>query len=135
MVQPQLEKRQSPRATVLLAAAVGGARLPNAVKLRNLSTTGALIEGEALPNKGSRMLVGFRGRSLRCRVIWVRGGRGGIRFEEPVLFAAAQARRSRPMGQPALASRRPGLKCVPLKASDKLALERWGTMGMTALGV
>jgi hypothetical protein len=76
--------RQSRRSNVLLAATieVAGASVP--VKLRNLSTEGALIEGDDLPIEGSEVL--FRRNELRVssRVAWVDGKHAGIAFRRQI---------------------------------------------------
>lgn len=57
------------------------------VEVRNLSTTGALIEGPGIPpvGRGGVLKTG----SLDCFgiVVWSDGSRCGLRFEEPISFA------------------------------------------------
>ncbi|HEX9947586.1 MAG TPA: hypothetical protein VGA98_08605, partial [Allosphingosinicella sp.] len=56
------EDRVAPRTNLLLAATaeVGGRSLP--VRIRNLSETGALIEGAGLPDAGMSLVLARGGR-------------------------------------------------------------------------
>ena len=77
------EDRASPRTNLLLAATaqVGGRSL--AVRIRNLSETGAMIEGAGLPDAGMPMVL-MRGElHVSATVAWAAGGRRGIRFDGP----------------------------------------------------
>src|SRR5689334_1633725 len=59
------QNRRSRRSPVLLAASVEVAGVPQAVKLRNLSEDGALIEGERLPLEGATTF--FQRNDLRVK--------------------------------------------------------------------
>jgi hypothetical protein len=76
--------RRARRSPVLLAATVELGGAVHDVKLRNLSSEGALIEGaEGLPEYAS---ITFCRKELRvrARIAWVQGKCAGIAFEKPL---------------------------------------------------
>jgi PilZ domain-containing protein len=77
------EDRASPRTNLLLAATVeaGGLSLP--VRIRNLSATGALIEGSGLPDAGMPLVLKRGELQISAIVAWAAGGRRGIKFDGP----------------------------------------------------
>ena len=79
-----IKNRRSRRAPVLLAATVEVTGRPVAVKLRNLSEEGALIEGDNLPPEGSSTFFERRELRLRSRVVWVHGRYAGVAFDYPL---------------------------------------------------
>ncbi len=78
------ELRRSPRTNLLLAATaeVGGRTLD--VRIRNVSETGALIEGAGLPDAGGRLTLRRGELQIGAEIAWSAGGRRGIRFDGPV---------------------------------------------------
>jgi len=74
------QNRRSRRSQVLLAATLEVAAGEQKVKLRNLSTEGALVEGEGLPGEGCEVL--FRRNELCApgRIVWMDGRFAGIAF-------------------------------------------------------
>lgn len=81
--------RAEPRSSLLLAAklrATGGSAM--AVTIRNLSSTGALVEAPRVPGTNTDVEL-VRGE-LACRgaIAWARPGRCGIRFHAPIDVAA-----------------------------------------------
>jgi hypothetical protein len=118
----------------MLSALVGGSSAMATVKLRNLSTGGALVECDALPRKGASLQFERNGRLLGSQVMWAAGRLYGLRFEEPLQLDASlrpinEAKRHLPM-----VPKRPGLKCKPLSEKDRNLMERWATMGPTTIG-
>ena len=84
------QNRRSRRSQVLLTAELEHAGACLSVKLRNLSSEGALIESDRLPIEGTP--VEFRRNELSAsgRVVWVNGRHAGVAFDtklnpEPVL--------------------------------------------------
>ena len=77
------EDRAAPRTNLLLAATaeVGGRSLP--VRIRNLSETGALIEGAGLPDAGLPLILARGELQVAATVAWVAGARRGVRFAGP----------------------------------------------------
>jgi hypothetical protein len=77
------EDRASPRTNLLLAAnaEVGGRILP--VRIRNLSETGAMLEGAGLPDAGMKLVLVRGDLHVAAVVAWAAGGRRGVMFEGP----------------------------------------------------
>ncbi|MEA3064400.1 MAG: hypothetical protein QOJ27_839 [Sphingomonadales bacterium] len=75
------EDRASPRTNLLLAATaeVGGRSMP--VRIRNLSETGALLEGAGLPDAGMKLVLARGDLHVSALVAWAAGGRRGVKFE------------------------------------------------------
>jgi len=122
-----MKNRRSRRSPVLLAAKVEVAGAPVAVKLRNLSEQGALIEGDRLPLEGSSTYFERNELRLRSRVVWVQGRYAGVAFDEAL--KPEQVLRNVPAPKPKapLDFKRPGLACRPLSAYERRMLERWMT--------
>src|SRR5687768_16471839 len=77
------EDRASPRTNLLLAAnaEVGGRILP--VRIRNLSETGAMVEGAGLPDAGMKLVLELGDLHVSAVVAWAAGGRRGVKFDGP----------------------------------------------------
>ena len=110
---------------MLLSASIeySGVALP--VKLRNLSTEGALIEADKLPVEGAQVVFRKAELGVAGRIAWVDGNRAGLVFAKP-LAAAAVLRHipaPRPRVQPDF--RRPGLHSQPLSADEIRFAELW----------
>lgn len=77
------EDRASPRTNLLLAAnaEVGGRTLP--VRIRNLSETGAMVEGAGLPDAGMKLVLARGDLHVSAVVAWAAGGRRGVKFDGP----------------------------------------------------
>lgn len=119
------QNRRSRRAPVLLAASVEVAGVPHRVNLRNLSSDGALIEGDDLPIEGSTAFFRRNDLRLKSQVVWVQGRFAGLAFArklepEEVL---RNVPKPRPRMQPEF--RRPGLACRPLSAEERRMVETW----------
>ncbi len=122
-----MKNRRSRRSPVLLAATVEVAGQPVAVKLRNLSEEGALIEGDKLPLEGASTLFGRNELRLKGRVVWVQGRYAGVAFDHPL--KPEQVLRAVPAPKPRAQAdfKRPGLACRPLSEYERQMLERWMT--------
>lgn len=130
------QNRRSRRSNVMLKATleIPGDSLP--VVLRNLSQEGALVQGEALPEEGTRVLFHRQGLSVPSRVAWSHCGHAGLEFEFP-LFPGELLRHipSPATRGPAVpVKRRPGLGPQRLTESERMLIERWATEGATRLG-
>lgn len=74
------EERAAARASIYLAAALYCDGSSSPVKIRNMSTTGALVEGAVLPSAGALVQL-VRGRLIvHGLVAWSAGSRCGIKF-------------------------------------------------------
>ncbi|HEX8307495.1 MAG TPA: PilZ domain-containing protein [Allosphingosinicella sp.] len=84
-IEPEgsVEDRVAPRTNLLLAATaeVGGRSLP--VRIRNLSETGAMVEGAGLPEAGMQFTLMRGDLQVAATVAWAAGGRRGVRFAGP----------------------------------------------------
>ena len=132
-----IKNRRSRRSPVLLAAAIEVAGRKVAVKLRNLSEEGALIEGETLPPEGA--ITVFERNELRVpgRVVWVHERYAGIAFDERLNpdEVLRHVPAPKPKTQQQVDFRRPGLACRPLSSYERKMLERWMTASpMGSLG-
>jgi hypothetical protein len=77
------EHRVAQRTNLMLAATVeSGGRL-NAVRIRNLSETGALIEGSGLPTAGTSVILKRGDLQVAATIAWAGGERRGVRFDSP----------------------------------------------------
>jgi len=79
------EHRTARRTNLMLAAEIetaSGVRSP--VRIRNLSETGALIEGAQLPDKGAALTLHRGSLHIKATVAWSGGGRCGVHFDKPV---------------------------------------------------
>lgn len=129
------QNRRSRRSNVLLKATLElpGDSLP--VVLRNLSQEGALIQGEELPETGTRVLFHRQGLSVPSRVAWAESNYAGIEFEFP-LFPGEMLRHipAKPRKMPLEIKKRPGLAAKPLTQAERMMIERWATAGMNCPG-
>src|SRR5688572_10897355 len=78
------EHRAARRTNLMLAAEIeqDGRYVP--VRIRNLSETGALIEGSALPEKGAALILRRASFQIGATIAWSGGGRCGIHFDRPI---------------------------------------------------
>ena len=121
------QNRRSRRSPVLLAATVEVAGVPRDVKLRNLSSEGALIEGERLPLEGSTTMFHRNELRLKSRVVWVEGRYAGLAFARPLQKEEVLRNVPSPRVKPQIEFRRPGLACRPLTSEERQMVERWMT--------
>jgi hypothetical protein len=69
---------RAPRKNVMLAASISAGAVSAPVRIRNLSETGAMIDGAALPDPGSTLMLKRLELSIAARVVWTREGRCGL---------------------------------------------------------
>jgi hypothetical protein len=117
--------RRSRRSNVLLAASVEAGGTVTAVKLRNLSAEGALIESPTLPSQGTDVLFRRNELSIPGRVAWVHGCHAGIAFAQQL--QPQEVLRNIPKPRPKLTPefKRPGLATQPLSPADLQYMKRW----------
>jgi hypothetical protein len=78
------EQRRSPRYRVLLIARLVTTYSQRIVKLRDLSTSGAMIEGPRIPPVGTDILLQRGSLEVFGRIVWARDMQAGIEFDEPL---------------------------------------------------
>jgi len=120
-----IKNRRSRRSPMLLAATVEIAGRAVAVKLRNLSEEGALVEGDRLPLEGSATFFKRKELNLKSRVVWVHGRYAGIAFEERLRPEDVLRNVPTPKPRARLDFRRPGLACRPLTDEERRMVEQW----------
>jgi len=81
------DPRYSPRSNLLLAAAIEADSVSGPVRIRNLSDTGALIEGPALPNVGDRLTLRRLDVAVAATVVWLAAPRCGVAFDGRIRVA------------------------------------------------
>jgi hypothetical protein len=127
---PVAQNRRHRRSNVMLKATLETPGASLAVMLRNLSQDGALVQGEELPEEGSRVLFHRDGLSVPSRVAWSHCGHAGLAFDFPLypkeLLRHIPERQHRPAP---VIKRRPGLACKPLTAGERTLIESWATEG------
>lgn len=119
------QNRRSRRSNVLLAASIeaSGASIP--VKLRNLSTEGALIEGDEMPVEGSEVLFRRNDLAIIGRVAWLDGKQAGVAFLTPIAQDAVLRNIPKPRERPSLPFKRPGLAPRELSPEERRLAESW----------
>lgn len=117
--------RRERRSPVLLSATIEVDGAPIAVKLRNLSEQGALIEADRLPPEGSPTTFERKGTRCAGRVVWVQGKYAGIAFNEPLKPEEVLRQIPSPRPKQKLDFRRPGFNCRPLTDQERQTLETW----------
>jgi hypothetical protein len=78
-------KREPKRSRVFLAAHVDAGAGPVAVRIRDISRTGALLESDFAPNGGETLELVCGSTTLRARVAWADRGWFGVEFFTPLV--------------------------------------------------
>src|SRR5207244_4552334 len=71
-----------PRKNLLLSATIEAGTLNAPVRIRNLSESGAMLDGTALPESGVRLVLRRSAIEVPATAIWRTGGRCGIKFDD-----------------------------------------------------
>jgi hypothetical protein len=74
------EGRAAVRSNMFIAAVLKGASFSLPVRIRNMSCTGALVEGAAVPSAGSTIQLVRGALAVPGAVVWSNEGRCGLRF-------------------------------------------------------
>ena len=83
-MEPDRELREDSRSNVFLSATLYWARMQSPVRVRNLSGTGAMLDGAGLPGEQTEVELRRGSLSIRGEVVWHRGNLRGVRFRGPV---------------------------------------------------
>jgi hypothetical protein len=78
------DPRAEVRSSVFLNAVLTHSGESTAVRVRNLSVTGALLEGSALPPEGTGILLRRGDLCAAAAVAWQKSNNCGIRFDRPI---------------------------------------------------
>jgi hypothetical protein len=84
LFQQDGEGRREPRFSLLLCVKLLTARGALPARLRDLSLSGALVEGYGLPPAGSTLFLVRGDLELSARVAWQRDDRAGLEFHIPL---------------------------------------------------
>ena len=88
MNQPaRSETRLTARTNLLVMAVICAGLGSEPVKVRNLSTNGALIEGAVLPQPGTQVRLCRADLNVEGEVVWCKDGRAGVQFGSCVVVA------------------------------------------------
>lgn len=119
------QNRRARRSQVLLTATIDHAGASQSVKLRNLSSEGALVESDKLPLEGTP--VEFKRKELCAggRIVWVNGKFAGIAFNQPL--NPEEVLRHIPAPRPAVQARnyRPGFTPRTMNPDQRRLAESW----------
>jgi len=87
--------RAETRSNIFVAATIVSARASGPVRIRNMSSLGALVEGSVMPPEGERVQISRGSLQVSGIVVWQSGSRAGIRFDRTVSIADWLPRGSR----------------------------------------
>lgn len=119
------QNRRSRRSNVLLAATIEAFGNAIPVKLRNLSTEGALIEGKNLPLDGSRVVFKRNELAVDSHIIWVLGDQAGVAFDIPIATEDVLRNIPAPRHRAPVKFARPGLAHRELTAEERRLAQSW----------
>jgi hypothetical protein len=85
--QAGAELRRSPRTNLFLSAIAEVGGRATDVRIRNVSETGALIEGAGLPDAGGRLVLRRGDLQIGAEIAWAAGNKRGVKFDGPVQTA------------------------------------------------
>ena len=121
--------RRARRSNVLLAASIEASGATLSVKLRNLSTEGALVEGDRLPIEGSEVVFTRNELSVHSRVAWVHGKQAGIAFHEAIKQEEVLRNIPKPRYRATPEFRRPALASRNLTPEERRLAASWAPWG------
>lgn len=119
------QNRRSRRSNVLMAASVEFDGAVTAVKLRNLSKDGALVEASGLPAIGSAVKFLKGELALSGTVAWERGDRAGIAFDHPLDPDSVLRHVPKPRPRATPDHRRPRLRGQELTPGERKIAQDW----------
>lgn len=119
------QNRRTRRSHVLMAATLELSGGTVAVKLRNLSAEGALVEGDRLPVEGSELLFRKGDLSVSGHVAWSHENQAGIAFSKSLPRDLLLRHIPVPRPRVKLKFNRPGLASRELSADERRFAEMW----------
>lgn len=119
------QNRRSRRSQLLMAATLEIAGRALDVKLRNLSSEGARVEGDQLPIEGTDLMFRKGEIAVAGRVIWSKGRQAGIGFADKLDPIQVLNHIATPRTRMKLDHRRPGLAARELTDIERNLGERW----------
>ena len=104
------QNRKTRRSNVLMSASLELSGASLAVKLRNLSAEGALVEGGKLPVEGASVLFRKGDLGVPGTIAWVNGRQAGVSFGQKLDPEQLLRHIPAPRARVTPSFRRPGLK-------------------------
>jgi hypothetical protein len=124
------EGRAAERSNMFVVATLSCAAGSTPVRVRNLSPSGALVEGSVLPLAGARMRLSRGNLHSAGEVVWSADGRAGLRFSGAISVAdwmpGGGASRSRQRADEVVFNARPNASAgfnAPLPAAGAPSVE------------
>jgi hypothetical protein len=121
------QNRQSRRSPVFLTATLEGGDGAISVLLRNMSETGALVEGDRLPEEGANVFFERKSIRVEARVVWVHERYAGVAFNRELQREELLRNIPQPRARADTDTRRPGFANKPLTANERKILDMWMT--------
>lgn len=121
------QNRRSRRSPVLLSAKIEVFGGQVSVILRNLSSDGALIEGERLPPEGATTTFRRKDLTVAGRIAWVEGRFAGLTFDRSLEREELLQHVPAPRQRVDTNFRRPGLASRPLSEAERKMIQMWAT--------
>jgi len=121
------QNRRSRRSPVLLSAKVDVLGVEVSVILRNLSSDGALIEGEQLPREGATTTFSRKDLTVEGRIAWVEGRFAGLAFDRSLDREELLQHVPAPRQRVDTTFRRPGLASRPISDEERKMIQMWAT--------
>lgn len=81
------QRRLDARSNIFVVAALASAGGSWPVRIRNMSRSGALIEGAVLPPEGTPLRLSRGSLSVTGEIVWRRENKAGVRFDSAVAVA------------------------------------------------
>jgi hypothetical protein len=83
-LESETNSRSEGRSNVFLSATIETGEASNAVRIRNLSCRGALVEGAMLPSVGADVRLRRGSLSAKGVLAWEGNRQGGVSFDRPI---------------------------------------------------
>ena len=81
------EARRQPRSNIFVMATLASGSGSNPVKVRNLSSSGAMVEGASLPSIGQNVTLRRGSLHADAVIVWCGNGRAGLHFHCSITVA------------------------------------------------
>ena len=119
------QNRRSRRSNLLMTARLEVSGRAIDVKLRDLSSEGARVEGDDLPVEGTELLFRKGELAVAARVVWLQDRQAGIGFAKTLDPVEVLNHVPKPRARVQMDFRRPGLAARELTRTERQMAERW----------
>jgi hypothetical protein len=122
----------------LLSASIVAGDISGTVRIRNLSETGAMLEGASLPKAGRPLTLRRQELEMGAVVVWLNGSRCGVRFDGKIsvegwksgTWVASSGAPDQSQVDSIQAAVRRGAEVLPIKTGD----DRYDVVDVHAVG-